>query len=144
MIKKILCATDGSIASAKAVRFASDLARQLGIGVTFLTADTVTPEDLASKPRSFDSAIVSAIADQDQQDLSAARKIAEEKGVKEIEAVVAHGHNIAATIIAYAEEHGFDHIVVGSTGKTGVARMLMSSVSSQVVAKAHCPVTVVR
>jgi nucleotide-binding universal stress UspA family protein len=144
MIKKLMCATDGSAASAKAVEFACNLANQLGIGVTFLTVDPVTQANLANAPRSFDSTIISAINEQEQKELHAAEKTAREKSVKEVTAVVAHGHNIAATIINYAEENGFDHILVGSTGRTGISRMLLGSIASDVVAKAHCPVTVVR
>jgi len=144
MIDKLLCATDGSKASAKAVEFASNFANRLGIGITFLTVDPIASSDLADSPRSYDSVIVSAISEQEQKELHAAKNAAREKGVKDMTAVSAHGRNIAATIIGYAEDNGFDHIVVGSTGKTGISRMLLGSIASDVVAKAHCPVTVVR
>lgn len=50
----------------------------------------------------------------------------------------------ARTIVAYADEHDVDHIVVGSHGRTGIARVLLGSVAESVVRRADCPVTVVR
>jgi len=52
--------------------------------------------------------------------------------------------NPARTIVDYAEEHGVDHIVMGSHGRTGVARVLLGSVAETVVRRAPIPVTVVR
>jgi len=144
MISKLLCATDGSRASAKAVEFACDFARQLQVGVTFLVVDAITDRDISGSVKVWTEEMLSAIQEQENRELHAARQIAEAKGVTGSGFVRAHGQNIAAAIIAHAEEHGFEHIVVGSTGKTGVSRMLMGSIAADVVAKAHCPVTVVR
>lgn len=78
-------------------------------------------------------------------ELDAACNMAKEGGIDNPQCSIEHGsRNIAASIIAYADEGKFDQIVMGSTGRTGVARLLLGSVASEVVAKAHCPVTVVR
>ncbi|QLG63302.1 universal stress protein [Halorarum salinum] len=50
----------------------------------------------------------------------------------------------ARGIVDYAEEHGFDHVVLGSHGRTGVSRVLLGSVAEQVVRRAPGTVTVVR
>lgn len=50
----------------------------------------------------------------------------------------------ARTIEEFAEEHGLDHVVVGSHGRDGVARILLGSVSEKVVRRSPVPVTVVR
>lgn len=50
----------------------------------------------------------------------------------------------ARTIITYAEEHGVDHIVMGSHGRTGVSRVLLGSVAETVARRAPVPVTIVR
>jgi nucleotide-binding universal stress UspA family protein len=47
-------------------------------------------------------------------------------------------------IVDYAEEHGFDQVVMGSHGRDGVSRILLGSVAETVVRRAPCPVTVVR
>ncbi len=47
-------------------------------------------------------------------------------------------------ILDYAQEHGVDHIVVG-TGEKGMAtRLVLGSVSHDLVVRAHCSVTVAR
>ncbi len=50
----------------------------------------------------------------------------------------------ATQILALATEVGADLIFIGSHGKTGLERVLLGSVSEQVVREAHCPVMVVR
>jgi nucleotide-binding universal stress UspA family protein len=50
----------------------------------------------------------------------------------------------ARLIVGYAEENGIDHIVMGSHGRKGVARVLLGSVAETVVRRASMPVTVVR
>ena len=48
------------------------------------------------------------------------------------------------TIVEYAEEHGVDHIVMGSHGRSGVTRILLGSVAEAVVRRSPVPVTIVR
>jgi nucleotide-binding universal stress UspA family protein len=61
----------------------------------------------------------------------------------EAEAHVVVGHP-AEKLVIYAEAHGIDHIVVGHRGHTVFERWLIGSVARQVIAYAHCAVTVVR
>lgn len=143
MIRKILCATDGSTASAKAVDVAVDLASQLGASLTFVTVERVTVETAANSAF-WDSQVLNAAAAQTHRDLSAAQAKARTAGLTQIQCVTTQGHNVAAAIIDYAEKNGFDHIVTGSLGRTGLTRLMLGSVAADVVAKAHCPVTVVR
>jgi nucleotide-binding universal stress UspA family protein len=46
-------------------------------------------------------------------------------------------------IVNYADEHEIDLIVMGTHGRTGVARVLLGSVAEKVVRKAPCPVLTV-
>lgn len=46
-------------------------------------------------------------------------------------------------IVVYTEEKGFDMIVLGSHGRTGISRVLLGSVSEYVARNAHCPVFIV-
>ena len=50
----------------------------------------------------------------------------------------------AAEIVASAAEHDVDLVVVGSRGRTGLARMVLGSVARDVLAHAPCSVLVVR
>ena len=50
----------------------------------------------------------------------------------------------AETVLDIAEEEESDLIVMGSRGFGTFRRLLMGSVSSQVLAQAHCPVLVVK
>ncbi|MFD1514723.1 universal stress protein [Halomarina rubra] len=69
------------------------------------------------------------------------------------ERVDADGHAVAThvetgrparVITQFAEEHGVDHVVVGSHGREGVSRLLIGSVAEAVVRRSPVPVTVVR
>jgi nucleotide-binding universal stress UspA family protein len=52
--------------------------------------------------------------------------------------------SVAATIVDYAESKDVDLIVIGSRGVTGFKKMLVGSVTSDVVKYAHCSVLVIR
>lgn len=143
MNKKLLCATDGSHSSDKAVDYAVEIAKAMGAHLSFLTVTLVTGET-ASHSHFWDSATFGAGDAQLQKDLQTAIAKAKQAGLEDIDCVAVGGHNIAASIIDYAERNGYSHIITGSVGRTGVARMLLGSVAYDVISKAHCPVTVVR
>ena len=46
----------------------------------------------------------------------------------------------AETIVNFAADNGFDLIVMGTHGRTGLAHMFVGSVAERVVRTAHCPV----
>jgi len=50
----------------------------------------------------------------------------------------------AAIISAYAADHAFDMIVIGSHGRSGIAHLLMGSVAESVIRTAPCPVLTVK
>ena len=51
---------------------------------------------------------------------------------------------VGHTIVEYATEHGVDHIVIGSHGRSGVDRLLLGSVAETVARRSPVPVTIVR
>ena len=71
-------------------------------------------------------------------------KSAEESQVKLRTDSVVCTHPPYSKIIEYAEQVGADLVVVGTTGKTGLKRLLLGSVASNVVTYAPCTVMVVR
>lgn len=50
----------------------------------------------------------------------------------------------ARVIVDYTEENDVDHVVIGSHGRSGVARVLLGSVAETVARRSPVPVTVVR
>ncbi len=47
-------------------------------------------------------------------------------------------------LLSYVAQHTVDHIVIGHSERGALARWLVGSTSTDVLAKAHVPVTVVR
>ena len=75
-----------------------------------------------------------------------ARERLEEAGVLSetvFDGVVESGRPERA-ILEYADEHGVDHLVIGSHGRKGVSRILLGSVAESVARRAPVPVTIVR
>jgi nucleotide-binding universal stress UspA family protein len=74
--------------------------------------------------------------------LEEARELLRAEGV-EAETLLATG-NPAAEIIAAAEQHGIELIVVGRRGQHALERFLLGSISERLVRHAPCDVLVVR
>lgn len=56
---------------------------------------------------------------------------------------VVHG-SPGDVLLSQVQQHDIDHIVIGHTERGTLARWLLGSVSNDVLARAHVPVTVVR
>jgi nucleotide-binding universal stress UspA family protein len=141
--KKLLCAIDGSRASEKVATFAVDLAKIMNAELVFLTVEMVTPER-AAKTYFWDSRLLEAGEAIVHRDLGLAMKKASEAGLSKASCVTTNGRDIAEAIVGYAEAHECDQIIVGSAGRSGIAKLVLGSVAQGVAAKAHEPVTVVR
>jgi len=71
------------------------------------------------------------------------------EGVRPADQTVAFTHRLAmgdpaGEIVRIAAEEGVEMIVLGTHGRSGMARMLMGSVAETVVRRAPCPVLVYR
>jgi len=134
-IEKILAPTDLSELSCLGVSYALELARGWGASVTvYLVADAA---ELANyKARSLEGLI-----ERHQQSLSQflnehfAELLASVEVAKKVELGTP-----ASNIVAEAEKSGYDLIVMSTHGRTGIAHMLMGSVTEQVLRSATCPV----
>jgi nucleotide-binding universal stress UspA family protein len=84
-------------------------------------------------------------------------RAAEERSAELREAATQRSHELGTTIdtdrgygrpdrliVKYADEEGYDLIVIGSHGRDGVARVLLGSVAEAVTRRASVPVLVVR
>jgi nucleotide-binding universal stress UspA family protein len=143
MVQNILCATDGSRISGRAVDFAIDLARQTGAGLTILTVERVSRSSAARSPF-WDSTVLDAADAITRAEFKAAASKAKAAGLKGVRCVTADGKNIAHAIVAFARKNKHDHIVMGSHGHRGLQRLVLGSIAEAVVSEAHCPVTIVR
>jgi universal stress protein A len=138
---KILCAVDFSPGAREAAQAALDLARNSGGAVTLFHAF-----DLPSSPIDAAHTGAAALAPLEHETdaaLAALRADLTRDGGPRV--LTAHGLGAAAeTVVRHAREHGFDVIVIGTHGRTGIKRAVLGSVAETVVRHAPCPVLVVR
>ena len=139
---KVLVATDGSEHSMKAVRWSLDMAQNTGAKVTLLAVALFT-KDLGGMMYEMPPGMQEKIERAAQQDLAKAEELFRKKSIP-VEAALEVGQVPANNIIEKAEREGFDLIVMGSTGVTGLKRAIMGSTASKVVAYAPCSVTIIR
>ena len=144
MLTKILVAIDGSDESIKGADLALELAQKTGSEVTFLEVVVPIP---AYGPEG--RALVYDIHERDLQltaeaeaDIVKAAHKFTELGIPYHSRVLIG--NPAEAICLDAEKENISLIIIGTRGKTGISRFLMGSVSSKVVAHAHCSVLVTR
>lgn len=136
---KVLVPTDGSAQSMKAVERALELAERLGAEITLMSVAYYAKDDFDDMPPYVQDKLETEAA----ASLKKAAAYCEGRGVK-VEMVLEAGLVPANNIIRRAKDGGFDRIVMGSTGKSGLERALMGSTAAKVVAQAPCEVTVVR
>lgn len=140
MIETILLAVDGSGHARKAVDYGIDIAARYGAKLVILT---VQPPGL----------LAGALADYAAQgDLSASEVyqrvvddlaiLAGQKGVGDVVAVIEQG-DAAAAILAAAEHHDAQLIVLGSRGMGELKGLLLGSVSHKVSHLANRPCLIV-
>ncbi len=140
MTRCILAGVDGSEQSAKAFRFALELARSSGAQLHACAAvygaeiEMAEPQDLA--------ALTERVRRRMQSSLGQIEAIATEAQV-ELSVHLLEGHPVEE-LLALAARLGVDHIVVGHRSKGLFERLLMGSVAKRVVDFARCSVTVVR
>ena len=138
MINRILLGYDGSESAQDAFAFALELAKRYGAELHVLAV--ARPPEFAEEVET--EAIIENALQRYEKMLNARRAELAQESVK-AQFHVAVGHP-AEQIVRYAETHAIDHIVVGHRGHTLFERWLVGSVARQVIAYAHCAVTVVR
>jgi len=146
MFKHILLATDGSAASTHAAALAIGLARSHGAQLTALyVVDPYPYLGLGeANPMGF-QAYMSAAMEHASQAHAAVDKLAAEGGPKvTVTPRVVEDVGASVGILQTARELGADLIVVGSHGRSGIARLMLGSVASAVVADSTVPVLVAR
>ena len=140
-MNKILVATDGSDSAAEAVEFGIELAaehRAELILVHVVPALDIVPVSGFG----IGGAFPHEPSIEDRAVLDDAAAIAEEHDVRSTTVLLAG--DTVDEIVAYADSHDVDLIVVGSRGHGTMANALLGSVSRGVLAESKRPVLVVR
>jgi nucleotide-binding universal stress UspA family protein len=146
MFASIVVGTDGSDTAITAVRYAIDLARELGARLQIVSAyepvsagrrrteRTDVPKDLQWMVNPHEEVLAM---------LEEAKEEATGAGVAAVETFARQG-DAADAILDVAEEQRSDLIVVGNRGMTGAKRFLLGSVPNKVSHHAPCSVLIVR
>jgi nucleotide-binding universal stress UspA family protein len=146
MFATILVGTDGSDTATTAVRYAIDLARELGARLQVVSAYEPVSDE---RPRSDTIAVPQDVhwMINPHEDVLAlleqTRSEARTVGVENVETFARQG-DAADAILDVAEEHRADLIVVGNRGMTGAKRFLLGSVPNKISHHAPCSVLIVR
>src|SRR3954471_24415634 len=142
MFRHILVATDGSSASEHAGQLAVDLARVHGARLTALYV--VDPYPYLgigeTNPMGF-QAYMSAALEHAAGAHGKVMALCEEAGVP-FQPRLAEDVTAAGGIVQSARQTEADLVVIGSHGRTGIARLMLGSVASKVVAESPVPVLV--
>lgn len=134
VFKTILAPTDFSDISAHGVRYACQLAREMGAELIFFNvvvldeSNTIDKHEMAEHKKRLGEFVEEKVADAGV-------------GLK-IRQVVDAGQPFGA-IVDCAEKEGADLIVMSSHGRSGLSRMLIGSVTDKILRGAPCPVLVV-
>jgi nucleotide-binding universal stress UspA family protein len=134
MLKKILAPTDFSDLSARGVRYACQLAKEVGAELIILNVVLLDETNVVDK-REMER-------HKKRLDEFIAENIAGAGADLKIRNVVDAGQPFGA-IIDWAEKERIDLIVMSSHGRSGLSRMLIGSVTDKVLRGASCPALVV-
>ena len=140
-MKRILVATDGSEPAAEAVEFGVELAAEHEAELVFV--HVVPAVDVAPMMGfGLAAAFPHEPSAEDRALLEEAAAVAEEHGI--VSTTVLLTGDTVDEIVAYADAHDVDLIVVGSRGHRAIASALLGSVSRGVLRESKRPVLVVR
>jgi len=142
-ISKILIAYDFSANAQRALAIATDLCRSHEASATLLH---VWQPELFALPESFqlhDPAQLPEYSELLAHRLAAVAHELKSAGVMHVDTRLVQGAPVEQ-IVRVATEGGFDMIVMGTHGRTGLAHVLLGSVAEEVVRRAPCAVVTIR
>ena len=146
MFKRILLATDGSAASDHAATLAVSLARTHGASITALYV--VDPYPYLgigeANPMGFNAYMAAARDHAAQAHARIAVQCNEGGAPVACEMRMVEDVAVIEGILQTVRDTQSDLIVIGSHGRTGIARLVLGSVAAKVVAQSPVPVLVTR
>lgn len=144
MLKKILIATDGSKTSMRAAENAISIGKNSGASVTAVyVVDMHRLAQLpgyAAMPGTKDN-LMELMFKEGGEALEEIEDMARDAGVA-YERALAEG-DPGEELLKLCRDPGFDLIVLGTVGRSGLTRFLLGSVAERVVRHSHVPVLVV-
>jgi nucleotide-binding universal stress UspA family protein len=146
MFKQILLATDGSAASEKAARAAVNLASEQSASLTAVyVVDPYPYLGIADTNPMGLHAYLSSARDHAAAAHARVLALAKELAPKlDVRLRLLEDTTAVQGILACAREASADQLVAGSHGRDGLDRLLLGSVAAKLVARAPCPVLIVR
>ncbi len=136
---KILVPVDSSEFAFKALEKAIEIAKQQGAQLTIMSVAAQFEGVAEEVPISY----AGKLKDEARKAVNRGKQLVEQAGLN-CQTVVEVGASPADNIVRYAEESKTDLIMMGHRGTAGLARFVVGSVASRVVAHAPCSVQVVR
>jgi len=148
MFKHILIPTDGSKTADKAVRNGIKLAKQLGAKVTGYYAFEPVPATIYGEgwgygPRGGAGRVEAQMRRAGEQIVAQMGRAAKAAGVP-FQAIVAKADSPYKGIVEAAKKRKCDAIFMASHGRSGLAELVMGSVTQKVLAHSKIPVLVYR
>lgn len=142
MFDRVLIATDGSEAVRPAVETAIELAEthEAALHVLYIVDQPTTVSGTGEGVPGLDN-LLDALEKEGQEATGEIAARADDRGIEATTAV--RRGNPHDDILAYAEEHDIDVIVMGTHGRTGIKRALLGSVTEDVVRHSQIPVLTV-
>jgi nucleotide-binding universal stress UspA family protein len=140
--KKILCPTDFSPCSERALRVAARLAAETGAELV-ITHAWYLPAAAYTLEAPIPVQVEHEIAANAQRDLDAAVGVAAAAGARNVSSKLIGGVPWTE-IVGLLEHQAFDLCVIGTHGRTGLARVLLGSVAEKVIRHSPCSTLAVR
>jgi nucleotide-binding universal stress UspA family protein len=147
MYKRILVATDGSELSGKAVQQALNLADLCAAELIALRVVPRYPETYFEGGMALARDDIEAVEKQweaeAQECVNAVRSEGQKREVK-VKALTVKSELVGEAIVAAAQQHKADLVVMASHGRKGIKRLLLGSETQHVLTHSHTPVLVLR
>lgn len=138
---KILCPIDFSPGSKQALHVAGDLAARASCELVVAHVWQL-PSSTYALEYPWPAEVAQNLIDDATRELAKAESEALAPGVAKVSSILLSG-TPSTEIVALLEQQAFDLCVVGTHGRTGLARVLLGSVAEKVVRHSPCPVLAV-
>jgi nucleotide-binding universal stress UspA family protein len=146
-----MVAIDGSETSMRAAEYAIAMTKNannkdvLLIGITIIDLGRLNYSFFVTAP-SYGSKELEEKRQEAKKWLNQLDELSKENNVPQFKSEIIEDvvSRIGGAIVNYAEKEKVDLIVVGTRGRSGLKRMLIGSVASDILHYAHCPVMIVK